>query len=895
MDTEVSNIFENGATWLRADFHLHTIRDKEFQQIENKNDFLNLFIERLKIEKINIGVITNHNKFDREEYVNLRKKALKEQIWILPGVELSVNDGANGIHCLIVFDNEKWLPCSTHNEDYINQFLTSAFEGVRNHENANSRCNYNLPETLKKLNEHRINGRNSFVIMAHVDQDMGFLKELEGGRIQQFANDEVFRSFVLGFQKFRDADRLPALKLWFGDKIPAFVEGSDCKTINDVGKGHQQGGHIIKTFIKIGAFNFDALRYALLDQDKRIADSLPDTSKAWLRSITFTTNKWKGRKLAFSKGMNNFIGIRGSGKSTLLETVRYSLDIPLGSNAHEPGYKERLVQNFLGSGGKIEVELTDRNQTTFIAERIYGETPSIYQVKKNGEREFQPDLKVNAIINKPLYYGQKDLSDIGRETSTDDLINKLMGEKLNSVKHEIEEQGSKIASIIADLEKVDRQLVQEEEIKARKASIEKDMKIFIDNKIDEKLNKQIEFNKDSNRITSLIDFEDKVTLEIREKFNDLKILFPDYASYVSKENSELFIRVSESFSGFQQTFLGIEDILLQLQTEKGKLEEIQKSFLRKYEELKEEFSRIKRTINLPNIEADTYVTLSKDLDFQNARLKEIQKLSERKVTLKKNLSLAMNSLRLLWHKEFQLIQDEIEKLNNEQPADSEGLKSIRIEAEFKGNKERFKEFLKSFCRGSGLREDHYEKIVLYSDLIEVYKDLNNDGTALSRALSGGNYLQNFKSKFLENLPEFLSYRVPDKFTIYYRNRPLQEHSLGQRASALIIFILTLKENDLIIIDQPEDDLDNQTIYTDIIAELIKLKNKTQFIFATHNPNIPVLGDCEQVISCSFSNDLIDVKSGSIDSKEMQRNIVDIMEGGDEAFRHRKMIYELWKH
>lgn len=78
--------------------------------------------------------------------------------------------------------------------------MTSAFEGIANRENENTRCNYNLTETLKRLNEHRINGRNSFIVMAHVEQNSGFLKELDGGRIQQFADNEIFRSFVLGFQ-----------------------------------------------------------------------------------------------------------------------------------------------------------------------------------------------------------------------------------------------------------------------------------------------------------------------------------------------------------------------------------------------------------------------------------------------------------------------------------------------------------------------------------------------------------------------------------------------------------------------------------------------------------------------------------------------------------------------
>ena len=880
------SLFENGATWLHADFHLHTKKDKEFKFDGNPNDFFNQYIDRLIAEKINVGIITNHNKFDKEEYSNLRRQAQKKNIWILPGVELSVNDGSNGIHCLIVFDNEQWL---TKGEDYINQFLTSAFEGIANRENENTRCKYSLAETLDKLNYHRINGRNSFVIMAHVDQDSGFFKELDGGRIKQLAENENFRSFVLGFQKLRTFENLSVYKEWFDDKLPALLEGSDCKTIDGVGKPHEQNGKAKKTFIKIGAFNFDALMYALLDPENRLSEDYPRIEKAYLKSITFTTTKWKNKKISFNPGMNNFIGIRGSGKSTLIETVRYALDIPIGSNSHEPKYKERLVQNFLGSGGKLKVEMIDRNGKTYISERIYGESPTLFELSSNGEKELQYSLKSSAIINKPLYYGQKDLSDIGGETSTEDLINKLMGEKLNSVRQEIDEQSSKIINLIAEIRKVDKQLSQKEEIDARKAAIEKDMKIFKELEIDKKLNKQIEFNKDSNRLDSLIEFEDSLISEIENVYKEYIGSFANHLSYESKENLELFKQVYETFPKFQQAFQSLAEIVKKLQTEKGNLEKLRKTFAEKYEELKEEFSEIKRTINLPNIEADTYVKLSKDFDLQNAKLNEIKKLGERKLALRKSLAQSLTQLRTLWHKEFGLVQEEIEKLNKDQSA-------IQIEIEFKGNKDRFKEFLKGYVRGSGLRDALIGEIAdAYPDLIEIYNDFAVEGSNINTLCSGGNNFQNFKSKFAENINEFLTYRIPDKFTIFYKGRRLDEHSLGQRASALIIFILTLKENDLIIIDQPEDDLDNQTIYLDVITELKKLKGQTQFIFATHNPNIPVLGDCEQLLSCTYNNNIIDTKVGSIDNKEIQQNIVDIMEGGDEAFKQRKMIYELWKH
>jgi ABC-type enterochelin transport system ATPase subunit len=132
------------------------------------------------------------------------------------------------------------------------------------------------------------------------------------------------------------------------------------------------------------------------------------------------------------------------------------------------------------------------------------------------------------------------------------------------------------------------------------------------------------------------------------------------------------------------------------------------------------------------------------------------------------------------------------------------------------------------------------------------------------------------------------------FIIKYRGKELKHHSLGQRASALILFVLSQQENDVYLIDQPEDDLDNQTIYEDVIKLIRRLKPKTQFIFATHNANFPVLGDAEQIISCAFSDDKVQTVSGSIDCPKLQQEIVDIMEGGEEAFMQRKRRYEIWK-
>ena len=97
-----------------------------------------------------------------------------------------------------------------------------------------------------------------------------------------------------------------------------------------------------------------------------------------------------------------------------------------------------------------------------------------------------------------------------------------------------------------------------------------------------------------------------------------------------------------------------------------------------------------------------------------------------------------------------------------------------------------------------------------------------------------------------------------------------------------------------MIDQPEDDLDNQTIYKDVITLIRQLKPEIQFLFATHNANFPVLGDAEQIHSCRYANEEITLTSGSIDTPAIQQEIVDIMEGGEDAFNKRKEIYQIWK-
>ncbi len=127
----------------------------------------------------------------------------------------------------------------------------------------------------------------------------------------------------------------------------------------------------------------------------------------------------------------------------------------------------------------------------------------------------------------------------------------------------------------------------------------------------------------------------------------------------------------------------------------------------------------------------------------------------------------------------------------------------------------------------------------------------------------------------------------DSFYIVLNDRPIQKCSPGQRCSAMLP-IVTLTSDAPIIIDQPEDNLDNRLVSRAVFKILAKLKETRQIILATHNPNIFVSGDAEQVVVLK-SEGTVD-EFGSIDEPAIVSNVIELMEGGKEAFERRQTKY-----
>ena len=122
---------------------------------------------------------------------------------------------------------------------------------------------------------------------------------------------------------------------------------------------------------------------------------------------------------------------------------------------------------------------------------------------------------------------------------------------------------------------------------------------------------------------------------------------------------------------------------------------------------------------------------------------------------------------------------------------------------------------------------------------------------------------------------------------------LEELSPGERGIVLLIFYLALsKEKSPIIIDQPEDNLDNQSVYSKLVPCISAAKKKRQVIIVTHNPNIAVACDAEQIIYCHMdkNNCKVDYEAGAIEKEEIRKHVIDVLEGTMPAFDLRKKKY-----
>lgn len=857
-------MFETGLQYVRADFHLHTCKDKEFVYSGEENSFVNDYVSALKEANINVGVITNHNKFDREEYKAIRKAAKKQDIFILPGVELTIKEGANGIHTLIVFNPDEWLE---NGNNHIQTFLTAAFATIPNPENRNTKSVYDLKNVFEQLDAY---GRDYFIIFAHVDQNSGLFSECKGGLLESLAGFASFRNRVLGLQKSRTRDNLNQFERCCG-YLPALVEGSDPKSITDIGKGDKC------TYLKIGEYSYAAIKFALQDHKDRVSENVPNNKHGLIESISFQGGKFDGQTIMFSCELNTLIGIRGSGKSSVLEAVRYVLGLTAQMDKE---YKESLVKNVFGSGGKATLNVIDKHSKRYSVSRIFGERINV--LDENGN-----DLNINPIslFDGVQYFGQKDLSSSSDHENglLEKLISGRIGQpsNLDSCVNEL----VRTVERLLDVSKIPQQMT---EVTTQQTELEHKLSIFEEKGVADKLKKQSGYATDTTKLDAVKNRIDAILRDIRNAFSKNSVASNVLDGYSSDFNKDIFEDVSAVLSLIDVQLTQISACIAEIEKQRSGMEDIISRLKERTDSLADEFAEIKREIKDETLDVDSFVKMTAELQKTKEKLKQLSDEASSKSKIEASFTKATRERNDALLTTYNAYKAETERINQKQT-------ELRIEITFKGDREGFKAQLKNDFKGTGISDIKYQAICdAFTDYTAIIEDwIIYDGNKLKSIVTSGEYVK-LEDKLRNQYEELLSKQVENKVDIYYHEKLLRQHSIGQRASALILFILTQDDNDIIFIDQPEDDLDNKVIYDEVITAIAQKKPYMQFIFATHNANIPVLGDSERVLVVEFQETKIDVAQGNIDLGSTHKQIVDIMEGGKEAFDKRQLIYTSWR-
>ena len=136
--------------------------------------------------------------------------------------------------------------------------------------------------------------------------------------------------------------------------------------------------------------------------------------------------------------------------------------------------------------------------------------------------------------------------------------------------------------------------------------------------------------------------------------------------------------------------------------------------------------------------------------------------------------------------------------------------------------------------------------------------------------------------------------LTNKYSIIQGDKDLSVLSPGEKGALLLVFYLLLDMDTIpLILDQPEDNLDNDSVANILVGFIKEAKKKRQIIMVTHNPNLAIVADAEQIIYVSIDKkdgNRVSIESGSIENPDINRHVVDVLEGAMPAFRKRDDKY-----
>lgn len=661
--------------------------------------------------------------------------------------------------------------------------------------------------------------------------------------------------------------------------------------------------------------NLESVRQALISYDMRvrkdvecsnIPDKQPDMIIRKIQISDCILNEKEDIKISFNPQMNTIIGGRGSGKSSIIRTIAGAMNSFSGENLNVISEEQK---NFYKENGKskssgtrkgifkrtsqvsvfierlsdlYKIEVTDikgmENQTRKIFKYIDGEWNVIE------DEHFLDLFKAQIFTQKQIYELAMDSNSLMAIIDADiKELPKCLSEKdaalNNLVSKALEISNSK--RIILDKPRLETELLD----------IESQISKYEKSGISDTLKEKQLFDDQEKALLSYIDRKKNKIDEIKKYLDEVVIAYDDVT------DSEIKSLLEEDLNEFKLDINRLNQFCNEMLSKNDKLFEKVDNTEWKKKRIAIQNKYVSVMQNLQDNGLDT-VKLDTLMEQRNNKKEEIDRILIKEKQLCK-LEEEYESLESVYRNKVDIIY----KLRNNFIQEVIGNdKNVKFQLAKNRNRNSFINNLKAIMQKeiTSVDDDINELADLYfkkEDGIEKYKKMlisirnKEDQKSLSKKTRDiiTSIAEDSFARMIAFIPDddlIVSYR-PEKAKKFI---PLSNASAGQKTTTILTFLLAYG-NQPLLLDQPEDDLDNRLVYDLIVARLKVAKSKRQIIVVTHNANIPVNGDSEYIISMDSETDIIQVnQTGTMDDESIRQEICDVMEGTKDAFEMRAKKY-----
>jgi len=878
-----------GARFVRADLQIHTPIDKRFKlpagvnaQMEaDRHTIGRLYVEAAQRQGLSVLGITEHN--DLTYYPYIRDAAVGTDVVVFPGVEFTVPPG---LHVIALF--EPTIDPATIWDCIVKMGLGTK-EEVRYHPDGSPKlASKSLRDAAALIGE-----TGGLLIAPHVCGNSGLLTLKGQCRIEAWRDAHILAADpgsgrrieeLSAFERGAFANTHDQCRR---DHPIATIWTSDARSLDELGR--------FSTWIKLGTPTLEGLRQAFLDPGSRVRhlDEYAGVKYPRLVSVRWDgTGFLAGQEISFNENLNCLIGGKGAGKSAVIETLRFAFAIDPADDFKDQ--TRSLIRAVLPAGATVRVVLeSGEPKTRYVVERLAG---GYAPVVRDANGDILEDVQPSH-LQLPAIFGQKEIYGIAQKRGDQlAVLDEFVGdavERLDAAEgeclKELEKNATALESLFDDLEAIDERLKALPKLQEMKKRYEA---LGITEKLRRKTTFAANLEKLRRAQKKLTSFADQVkqlsTPRVASEYGDLpeseplKPLLDEARSLVEATATDWRTAAQTVSAEATKRAARIGQLVAAATIEVAREDDACQGIVA---ELASAY---------PDVELDDYLAL----EGQIAELLPLRAERTERATGEKQVRAArkelLERLRKSRAERFKARHDTAQSI-------SERLKDVlRIKVTFQGGVESVRGYLDSLRTGVQKKaldalvahpdfslpafvaalEQGAERLVVAFDLSEANAKRIADAIGRRERFS----LETF------DLPDAIAieFNVAPKGEPQYK--PLAQLSVGQKSTAILLLLL-LNDDRPFIVDQPEDDLDNRFIYEDIVKRLRASKEQRQFIVATHNANIPVLGDAEQIVVLSATSQATRVECcGSIDDPTVQQSVKNILEGGQQAFEMRRKKY-----